>query len=188
MVHAEMQRPAPFPPPPPPFTLLSKICMHLLQCRTVKMLQFYITTPFCVDIDHFNTKCRKLLFFFCCCCLFVCLFVFCFFLFLLFFFVMFCCCCFFVVVVVVLHFANATCRNVYFFFFFFFFYIFTSCVVTYPTMRNHHFRQHLISNFHENHIPFFAFFCRFKYLGGSAWGIPRIIMKRAFDLPSISTI
>ena len=41
--------------------------------------------------------------------------------------------------------------------YFFLFYIFTSCVVTYSTVRKHNFRQHFIWNFHENHIPFFAF-------------------------------
>ena len=98
------------------------------------MLQFYITTSFCDDIDHFNAKCRKLLLY----------------IFVLFVFVYCCCCC--------LHFANTTGRNVFCFFFSLSLYIFTSCVVTYPTVRKHHFRQHLIWNFHENHenhIPFF---------------------------------
>ena len=95
------------------------------------MLQFYITSSFCVDIDHFNAKCRKLflyIYIFCCFC---CCFFF--------------CCCF-------LHFASATCRNV---FVYLLFYI-LRCNI--PTVRKHHFRQHLIWNFHENQTPFFAFF------------------------------
>ena len=115
------------PPSPTPFTLLSKICMHLLQRRTVKMLQFYITTSFCVVIDHFNAICRKL-------------FLYMIYIYIFFYFLLYilptqlykCCCCFF-------------------------FYIFTSCVVTYPPVRKHHLRQHLIWNFHENHIPFSHF-------------------------------
>ena len=143
----------PTPTLPTPCTLPSKICMHLLQRRTVKILQFYITTSFCVDIDHFNAKCRKLF-------LYISVFV-------------FCCCC-------SLHFANATCRNELFF------YIFTSCVVTYPTVRKHHFSQHLIWNFHENHIPLFAFFADSDIWVGlsmgyreSLWNLP--LMCRRFQ-------
>ena len=107
---------APPPAPPPLFTLLSKLCMHLLQRRTVKLLQSYITTSFCVDIDHFKAKCGKLFhyisFSFCCCC-----------------------CCF-----------TICQRN-----------IFTPCVVTYPTVRKHHFRQHFIWNCHKIIYPFSYF-------------------------------
>ena len=80
---------SPHSPPPPghPLYIIIKD-MHALVTtyyRTVKMLQFYITTSFCVDTDHFNAKCRKLY-----------MHIYC-----------FCSCCF-------LHFANATCRNVCF--------------------------------------------------------------------------
>ena len=96
------------------------------------MLQFYITTSFCVDIDHFNAKCRKWF-------LYIYMYIY-----ICFFF-------FFFFVIVVFYILPTQHVEMYFFF-----YIFTSCVV--PTVRKHHFRQHHIWNFHENHIPFFAFF------------------------------
>ena len=49
-----------------------------------------------------------------------------------------------------------------------FFYIFTSCVVSYPTVKKYHFRKHLIWDFHENHIPF-SHFCRFRYMYWVIW-------------------
>ena len=71
-------------------------------------------------------------------------------------------------ILTILHYDHL-CRYFFFFFFFFtfcqrnmskcifFLQIFTSCVVSYPTVKKHHFRQHLIWKFHENQIPFFTF-------------------------------
>ena len=52
-----------------------------------------------------------------------------------------------------LHFANATCRNA------FYFYKFLHLALCHILLwkKQHHFRQHLIWNFHENRIPFYTF-------------------------------
>ena len=58
------------------------------------------------------------------------------------------------------HFNNAKCRKLFLYFFFFlhfFLQIFTSCVVSYPTVKKHHFRHTLFEIFMKIIYPFFTF-------------------------------
>ena len=109
------------PPTPTPFTLLSKICMHLLQRRTISTQ----------NVENY--------------------------LFILFIY------SFIIIFVVVVVYILLTQHVVVVFFLQFYIlrcnipYSFTSCVVTYPTVRKHHFRQPLFEIFMKVIYPFSHF-------------------------------